>query len=182
MKNLEELGYKVAFGEFPRYDTYMGKAIKGALYGEFAVEAVQFAKMYELDRYYAQNQFDEYEKDGVDYLVLDRYTMSNTVFMTAKGLSPIDVVWLQHGLRQADLHIVVDITVEESLRRGQAYETLDNNERDTTLLNKVRSLQLEYAEEGTYYGTGAVVSVNGQQESKDVADDILKVVLKELAI
>ena len=98
------------------------------------------------------------------------------VFAQAKGLSEIDILSLQNGLRPADLHIVVDITVEESLRRGQAY-VLDKHEKDTTLLSKVRDLQLKYVRKGHFYGTGKVVAINGQQEKKFVARDILTEVL-----
>lgn len=179
---LKERGFKVMTGDFPRYETQVGHMIKQALYGEIPVTPEQFAKLYEIDRFHAQPLFQEHERNAVDFLVLDRYTMSNMVFQRAKGFSPIDILAMQNGLRHADLHIVVDIPVEESLRRGQAYEKLDNNEKNVVLLNEVRQLQLEYAETGHYYNTGAVKRVDGNRDINLVSDDIYNNVLAHFCI
>lgn len=178
---LSDMGFNVAQDGFPRYATPIGERIKKVLHNELQMSDMEFAKLYEIDRYQAQEEWAALEEEaGVDILILDRYTMSNMVFQRAKGLSEVDILWLQHGLRPADLHIVVDITVEESLRRGQAYEVLDKNETDTTLLTNVRNLQLEYAEEGTYYGTGDVVRVDGAQDKRFVHRNILNLVLNAI--
>jgi dTMP kinase len=169
---LHSKGYSVAESGFPRYQTAIGKMIKQSLHSEIEISQMEMAKLYELDRNHAQKDFEVYKENGYDFLVLDRYTMSNLVFQRAKGLSEIDLLSLQQSLMQADLHIVVDIPVEESIRRGQAYEVLDKFERDEELLNQVRSMQLGYVEEGTYYGTGKVMSVDGLQSRDRVAEDI----------
>lgn len=179
---LQDMGFSVAKGEFPRYNTPIGEMIKQVLYEQLHISDLEFAKLYEVDRYQAQEEMDALELEEVDFLILDRYTMSNMVFQRAKGLSEVELLWLQHGLRPADLHIVVDITVEESLRRGQAYQALDKNEKDTTLLHAVRNLQLSYVEAGTYYGTGAVVRVSGEQDKKFVHRDILSQVIRRFAL
>jgi dTMP kinase len=177
-KALSERGFNVLQDGFPRYDTPVGKMIQKVLHNELQMSDIEFAKLYEIDRYQALEQWLAVaEEQEIDVLILDRWVMSNMVFQRAKGLSEVEILWLQHGLLPADLHIVVDITVEESLRRGQAYEVLDKNEKDTTLLENVRRLQLEYAEEGTYYGTGKVVRVSGEQDQRFVHRDILKEVL-----
>lgn len=182
---LTDMGYNVLSDGFPRYALPIGTMIKEALHNEREIDDMELAKLYEIDKYQAQEEWyaiAEAHEMEIDVLILDRYTMSNMVFGRAKGLSEVELLWLQHGLQSANLHVVVDITVEESLRRGQSYEVLDKNEKDTTLLTKVRNLQLEYAEKGTYYGTGQVVRVNGEQDKAFVHRDILKEVLKSLAV
>lgn len=180
-EELSRRGYNVVQDSFPRYALPIGKRIKQALHNEIEISDMELAKLYELDRYQAQQEWCAIdEEQEIDVLVLDRYTMSNMVFGRAKGLSEVELLWLQHDLPAAHLHIVVDITVEESLRRGQAYEVLDKNEKDTTLLEAVRNLQLEYAEEGTYYGTGRVVKVDGGRDKAFVHRDIVKEVIQSL--
>lgn len=175
---LRNRGYRVVEDAFPRYHTPIGKKIKQALYGEITMPDVELAKLYEIDRYFAQEEWFALDvEEEIDFLILDRYTMSNMVFGRAKGLSETELLWLQHGLQKADLHIVVDISVEESLRRGQNYETVDLNETNVELLQKVRDLQLEYAEEGTYYGTGEVIRVNGEQDKQFVHRDVVNAVM-----
>lgn len=175
VQNLRDRGYKVEEGEFPRYNTPIGMMIKDMLHGKLELSQMETAELYEIDRYHAQGTFDKMEADGVDFLILDRYTMSN-LFQVAQGLSEIGLLWLQHGLRPADMHIIVDIPVEESVRRGQAFETLDNYEKDTALLEKVRALHLKYVEKGDYYGTGVVKAVDGTKPVDEVAEDIYELV------
>lgn len=173
---LRENGYKVAIESFPRYDKPMGKRIKKGLFEGEGMSQLQFAKLYEIDRFQAQPWIQSLITQGYDFLVLDRYTMSNMVFQQAKGVSDIDILEMQNGLIHADLHIIVDISVEESISRGKAYAKVDKYERDTELLSKVRDLQLSYAATGDYYGTGLVRLVNGEQERDLVTAEVYKTV------
>lgn len=176
-KHLREKHMNVITREIPRYETHTGQMIREILHGQREATPLQLAQLFEIDRY---NFFEELEHMAKpDVLILDRYIMSNTFALT-KGVDEIDLMWLQHGLPAANLHIFVDIPVEVSLKRGQNYDVLDLHETDVPLLQGTRDRYAAYAEAGKYYDKGDVVRVNGDQSVEEVHDDILKLVYPRL--
>jgi dTMP kinase len=171
-ERLTKEGYKVATMSFPRYHTPVGAMIYDALHNETTLSLMEVAKLYEIDRYFAQEDFERLEKEGVDVLILDRYVMSNMAFKRAQGVSEVDLLFLQHGLWLPDVQIIIDIPVEESVRRSQNYALIDKYEKDTELLERVRQVYLEYAAKGTYYGQGKVYTVDGCRAPEEVSDHI----------
>lgn len=159
---LENQGMKVAHMAFPRYHTELGKQIRNVLDGDFQLSIEEMATLYELDRVAAQADIQKFEDDGVAVLIIDRYVMSN-LYAVARGLPKerLESIQASLSLRPADLHIFVDIPVEESIRRGQAYEKLDIFEVDVDLLQRVRSILLDVSEQNYYTHGGRIVRING---------------------
>lgn len=172
---LREKGFRVAVGGFPRYHEPTGKKIKEVLLEKQEMDQLAFTKLYEQDRFEAQEEFRIYEEEGYEFLILDRYVMSN-LFNKVKGVPIEEILKMQEGLLPADLHIIVDITVTESRRRGQAYEVLDKYEKDIMLLEGVREQLLSYAAIGHYHNNGLVKHVNGEQKPHKVAENVLKII------
>lgn len=158
---------------FPRYETETGKMIREILMGNREATPLQLAKLFEVDRY---NFFEnDLSKFPPQVLILDRYIMSNTFALT-RGVDEVDLMWLQHGLPRANLHIFVDIPVEVSIQRSQNYAVVDTFEKDTELLQGTRERYSSYANTGKYYDKGDVVRVSGDQSVEDVHRDILALI------
>lgn len=134
---LSGAGYKVAVESFPRYDRPIGKLIKQALTGGVNISPEALHVLYDADRYDFNEEINRYEKAGYDFLILDRWILSNQAYCMAKGL---DVDWIrkvQSNLRKPDITLVMDITAETSLKRKPARD--DKHELDTGLLNRART-------------------------------------------
>src|SRR5437763_1157271 len=118
------------------------------------------------DKQAQQKWFEELEEEGVDVLVLDRYTGSQQVYSKANGVSPMWTQVLQQYMRQPELELFIDVTAEESMRRKGKHNNGENDryERDFELLSKVRELFLQRKN----------VKINGMQPIESVHADIVE--------
>ena len=135
-KYLKEKGYNVAFESFPRYDKSIGNLIGKTLRGEVTLTSEALHMLYEVDRIDFMGYLEELEKHGCDFLILDRYTYSNIAFGVANGLSYNWLKMIQEYIRKPDIVFLLDITVEESVRRRK--DRQDLFEKDLELLHKAR--------------------------------------------
>lgn len=134
---LKGKGYLVATEHFPRYETPIGAVIKSSLNSEINIDERVLHMLFEADRIDFQRELEEKEKKQYDFLILDRYILSNLAFVTAKGL---DVDWfalLQQPVRCPDVTFIFNITTETYLRRMS--QVPDRHERDFELLNRTKT-------------------------------------------
>lgn len=97
-----------------------------------------------VDRLEHVEMIQEYTDDDSVLLILDRYYLSGLVYGQADGL---DLSWLDRihsALPRADVFFVLDIPVEESVRRRP--DRADYYEKNLPKLRKVRDLYLDIAE------------------------------------
>lgn len=97
-----------------------------------------------VDRLQYAEMIQEYTDDDSVLLILDRYYLSGLVYGQADGL---DLSWLERihsTLPRADVFFVLDIPVEESVRRRP--DRMDYYEKNLPKLRKVRDLYLDIAE------------------------------------
>jgi len=132
---------------FPRYDTFFGRRIRDLLDGADGVSAQtvdprSMALWYALDR--AQWARDRKPRDD-EVVVLNRYTLSNAVYQSARSADPGLFEWVLHlefeelGLPRPDLTVVLDVPPDVSRDRvaGRDGEG-DVYERSRDLLSRVR--------------------------------------------
>jgi dTMP kinase len=129
-------GYKVAMVAFPRYNRSTGQWIKSVLKGDVNLSKEALHMLMQVDVQDYQKDIEVLEQCGIDFLVCDRYTLSNHAYCMAKG---IDVEWvkgLQDKIRKPDMTVVLDISAETSMKRKAVRD--DMHELDTDLLNRAR--------------------------------------------
>lgn len=142
---LTNRGLYVVRSEFHRYDTPTGELIMKWLTGRYDVDQLTIELIMTADKQAQQKYFEELEAEGVDVLVLDRYTGSQQVYSYANGVSPMWTKILQMHMRQPDMELFIDVTPEESMARKGKHNNGENDryERDFELLSKVRELFLK---------------------------------------
>lgn len=134
-EELRMRGFNVVSASFPRYALPIGGLIKDWLNNKINIAPVAIHMLYEADRVDFQQAIEQLEDKGFDFLILDRYVLSNLAFVMAKGL---DVEWfeiLQKPVRKPDLTFILDVSSETSLSRKKIK---DVHENDTQLLNRTR--------------------------------------------
>lgn len=134
VEDLQGKGYSVATESFPRYDKPIGALLKSWFKGEIELSAEAVHMLLEADRQDFMDEIKRLEAEGVDFLVLDRFTMSNLAFGVAKGIEFDWLRKLQSKIQQPDVTFILDITAETSLRRRS--QGRDRHEQDTSLLTK----------------------------------------------
>lgn len=167
---LEALGYKVAYSEFHRYDTPTGKLIMEWLSGRWNTDQKTIELIMSADKQAQQGYFDELEEAGTDYLILDRYTLSQLAYSTCNGIEPAWAMSLQQYMRKPDIQILIDIPAEISMsRQGKHNDGInDRYESNKDLLDRVRK---EYRRHITL--TPNSFFVDGLQSIENVHVDIL---------
>lgn len=162
---LTNRGLYVVRSEFHRYDTPTGELIMKWLTGRYDVDQLTIELIMTADKQAQQKYFEELEAEGVDVLVLDRYTGSQQVYSYANGVSPMWTKILQMHMRQPDMELFIDVTPEESMARKGKHNNGENDryERDFELLSKVRELFLKRKN----------IKINGMQPIEGVHTDII---------
>ncbi|WP_186381054.1 dTMP kinase [Paenibacillus xylanexedens] len=136
VEGLRGRGFSVVSESFPRYEEPIGKLIQSWLKGEVNLTPEAAHMLYEADRQDFMQALEQYEDAGFDYLIIDRYTLSNLAFGMARG---IDLGWLsslQEQVRKPDTTIILDVAPYESFNRRP--ERRDRNETDAKLLHRSR--------------------------------------------
>jgi dTMP kinase len=169
---LANMGYVTCMESFPRYNSKTGKWIKESLtcHEDEALSPFAHHMLMEVDKYDFAWRMAEME-DGFDFLILDRWTLSNQVFAMAKG---IDVEWvksIQAGLPKADFTFFLDISVAESFRRRP--ERRDRIEQDYEYLAQVRDCYLRLVTKYTSETDDLYAIINGMQSPDEVLTEVL---------
>jgi dTMP kinase len=150
----------------------IGKFIqKYCLHGEKRTSPIVEALLFAADR------FEHVEIEVIPALnegkivVSDRYVYSSLAYQGATGL---DLKWIEmineHAIRP-DLAIFVDVEPEAVIRRLKPKKSVMEN---LETQRKVREVYVKFVEKGE------LVRIDGNKSKKEVADDILKVVLRFL--
>ncbi|UNY39905.1 thymidylate kinase [Bacillus phage vB_BauM_KLEB27-3] len=173
---LQSLGYKVEASEFHRYDTPTGELIQKWLTKEWDVDQLTIELIMAADKMAQQKWFDELKRNGVDYLILDRYTLSQRVYSLASS-PDIDIDFinmLQSKLKQPDLILHIDIPADISMARKGKHNNGENDryESDHKLLKKVRDLYNQFVDRNSYWA----FTVDGQESIEDVHEAVKHII------
>lgn len=175
---LKEKGYNVVKSEFHRYDTPTGKLIQDYLYGKYDVSNETIQLIMSADKQAQQEWFKELEDDGVEFLILDRYTLSQKVysnyFIKKNYQNPLKKTYYKNlyseiikGFRRPDLTIYLDNSSEVSMQRKGQWGENDKYESDKELLDFVRTEYLKLVVLNDNY-----LILNSEQPIKKVLSDL----------
>jgi len=169
VKRLKKMGYDAVYTAEPSRGR-IGVFIKRyCLHGEKRGSAIIEALLFAADR------FEHVEKevvpalDGGKIIVSDRYVYSSLAYQGAAGL---DLKWIEmvnEHIIKPDLAIFVDVEPEAVVRR---LKTRKSVMEDLETQYKVRKVYMNFVEKGE------LVKIDGSKSKREVADDILKLVLK----
>jgi len=147
----------------------IGKFIRNRiLYGEKRVQSPVEALLFAADR------LDHIQKEVIPavergcVVISDRYTYSSLAYQGSAGLSTEWIKNINEHALKPDLAIFIDVTPETVLKRLKRRKSVMEN---IATQQKVRQVYLKYVE------TGQLVRVDGEQERKAVANDVLKTVI-----
>jgi len=171
VRKLRKMGWDAVYTAEPSRGK-IGKFIqKYCLHGEKRTFPIVEALLFAADR------FEHVEREVIPALnegkivVSDRYVYSSLAYQGATGL---DLKWIEmineHAIRP-DLAIFVDVEPEAVIKRLKPKKSVMEN---LETQRKVREVYVKFVEKGK------LVRIDGNKSTKEVADDILKVVLRFL--
>lgn len=171
VRKLRKMGWGAVYTAEPSRGK-IGKFIqKYCLHGEKRTFPIVEALLFAADR------FEHVEREVIPALnegkivVSDRYVYSSLAYQGATGL---DLKWIEmineHAIRP-DLAIFVDVEPEAVIKRLKPKKSVMEN---LETQRKVREVYVKFVEKGE------LVRIDGNKSTKEVADDILKVVLRFL--
>jgi len=122
---LEEKGYRVDKREFPRYESFFGGQVGRYLSASEGVRAdtvdgKSMALWFALDRF---EDLREYRDGEADYLIINRYVLSNAVYQSIRDIDQgrpdlldwvFDLEYEHFHLPKADLFLFYDVAVEQA--------------------------------------------------------------------
>jgi thymidylate kinase len=140
--------------DFPDYKKVSGVVIKSILEAGYEKalrglhpmdQAAALQCLFTMNRFEHFDKLGDYSKSLRDLLILDRYYASGVVYGSADGLSLEWLLDIHAPLPTAEAWILVDITVDESVRRRP--DRRDMYEKDLEKLNDVRYRYLHLFQE-----------------------------------
>ena len=169
VRKLRKMGWDAVYTAEPSRGK-IGQFIKKyCLHGEKRTFPIVEALLFAADR------FEHVEREVIPALnegkivVSDRYVYSSLAYQGATGL---DLKWIEmineHAIRP-DLAIFVDVEPEAVIKRLKPKKSVMEN---LETQRKVREVYVKFVEKGE------LVRIDGNKYTKEVADDILKVVLR----
>lgn len=132
-------GMRVETLSFHNYDSPVGQLIQKWLYREFEMPLLAINYIISADKLAYLDKFKEWEQDGVDYLLIDRYLLSQMVYPIAMGLDVHVVEDLAKYIPEPDYTIMIDISVDTSIDRKGKHGDNDRIEENYSLNEKVRA-------------------------------------------
>jgi len=163
-QRLSTCGVSVRSATFPDYETPIGGEIRAFLQEKQYMDPYVRHLLYTANRYELKEGIEESLRAG-RFVVCDRYSLSGVVYGMAHGLGRRWLMDLERHLPQPHLTFLLDIPVEESLRRSQGAG--DRYERDTELLKRCVELYREECEQSS-----DIILINGMREAGTVHDEI----------
>jgi len=171
VRRLKKMGYDALYTAEPSRGKIGAFIKKYCLHRGKRVSAVIEALLFAADR------FEHVEKEIIPALsegkiiISDRYVYSSLAY---QGASRLDLRWIEkineHAIKP-NLAIFVDVKPEMVIRRLKPKKSVMEN------LETQRQVRKVYMK---FVGNGELVRIDGNKPKKDVADDILRVVLKFL--
>lgn len=178
-EHLKDLGYKVVHSEFHRYDTPTGQLIKDYLYGKYNVSNETIQLIMSADKQAQQDWFVELEKEGVDYLILDRYYLSQKVYSdyfifkseySAEKENYYKKLYssIIDNFRKSDITIYLDNSPEVSMQRKGQHGDNDLYEQNSELLGFVREGYLKEVQKENQY-----LIISSEQSIEEVEKELI---------
>ena len=171
VRKLRKMGWDAVYTAEPSRGKIGQFIQKYCLHGEKRTFPIVEALLFAADR------FEHVEREVIPALnegkivVSDRYVYSSLAYQGATGL---DLKWIEmineHAIRP-DLAIFVDVEPEAVIKRLKPKKSVMEN---LETQRKVREVYAKFVEKGK------LVRIDGNKSTKEVADDILKVVLRFL--
>lgn len=159
--------FKAVQMNFPNYNTFSGIEIHRHLKGQTRYNPHALHVLFTLNRYEEKQAIESLLDEG-SVIVMNRYYQSNIMYGLADGITNHE--WLESldgEMPQANLIIILDISVEESMSRNP---NPDVNEQDKNYLRKVRNYFIKYADN---YGWKIVDANNKSKE--DIHREVIKI-------
>lgn len=161
-KRLSGKGFSVATKSFPEYDSFFGARI-GELLGGEALRADEIDSK-SMCLWFAMDRWQAFRDNGwaeSDYLLINRYTLSNAVYQSIREIDSRDMLeWvteLEHGqlaLPKPDAYIVLDVLPQNADknmagRGGREYtqSSRDVYETSQSIQIRAREKYIQYASE-----------------------------------
>jgi dTMP kinase len=171
VRKLRKMGYGAIYTAEPSRGE-IGKFIKRyCLHGEKRTSPIIEALLFAADRFdHVKNEVIPTLDEG-KIVVSDRYVYSSLAYQGAAGL---DLKWIEMINERAirpDLAIFVDVEPEAVVKRLKPKRSVMEN---LETQRKVREVYLKFVEKGE------LVKIDGNRSKSEVADYILKTVLKFL--
>lgn len=135
--------YKVGQMDFHRYNTDIGQIIMKWLRNENTLSQEAIELLMAADKVAAKSDFAVLEEAGYDFLLLDRYKMSQKVYALASDVDPALVDMLQSVIPDPDYTIYLDVPPAVSMARRGKHGDNDRYESDFRLLEEVRKRYLQ---------------------------------------
>jgi len=172
VRRLRKKGYDVTYTAEPSRGEIGSFIKKYCLHGLERVSSVVEALLFAADRFVHVEKEVIPALDEGKLVVSDRYVYSSLAYQGAAGL---DVKWIEtineHAMRP-DLAIFIDVEPETVIQRLKPKKSVMEK------LETQREVQEVYMK---FVEKGGLVRINGNKSKGEVADDILRVVLRFLA-
>ena len=169
VRRLRKKGYDVTYTAEPSRGEIGSFIKKYCLHGLERVSSVVEALLFAADRFVHVEKEVIPALDEGKLVVSDRYVYSSLAYQGAAGL---DLKWIEeineHAMRP-DLAIFIDVEPEIVIQRLKPNKPVMEN---LETQRKVREVYMKFAEKGE------LVKINGNKSKKEVANDILRVVLR----
>ena len=173
---LDGEGRRVALFHFPDYKTAIGREIRRRLNavgrtGESAPPQVIHCLL-AANRWERLNNIRKAAEEN-DVLVMDRYYHSNIVYGLANGIKRPWLEKLEEGLPRPDLTILLDMSLDESLRRKRVRR--DRFESNKELQRRIFSTYRAMARDGRNWTV-----IDASRSRQEVHNQILEETLRRL--
>ncbi|MEM3565960.1 MAG: dTMP kinase [Candidatus Bathyarchaeia archaeon] len=171
VRKLRKIGYNAVYTAEPSRGK-IGRLIKRyCLHGGKRVSGIIEALLFAADRYeHVENEIVPALKDG-KIVISDRYLYSSLAYQGAAGLN---LDWIRRINEHAippNLAIFIDVELNTVIQRLKPKKSVMEN---LETQRKVREVYFKFVE------NGELVMVNGNKSKKEVAEEILSIVLDSL--
>jgi len=171
VRRLIKMGYDAVYTAEPSRGKIGNFIRKYCLHGGKRMSVVVEALLFAADRFEHVKDVILPALDEGSIVVSDRYVYSSMAYQGAAGL---DLKWIEmineHAIRP-NLAIFIDVEPYTVIKRLKSKKSVMEN-LETQL--KVRDVYMKFV------GKGALIRINGNKSKKEVADAILKAVMKLL--
>jgi len=171
VRRLIKMGYDAVYTAEPSRGKIGNFIRKYCLHGGKRMSVVVEALLFAADRFEHVKDVILPALDEGSIVVSDRYVYSSMAYQGAAGL---DLKWIEmineHAIRP-NLAIFIDVEPHTVIKRLKSKKSVMEN-LETQL--KVRDVYMKFV------GKGALIRINGNKSKKEVADAILKAVMKLL--
>jgi len=122
----------------------------------------------------------EYAQSHDNLLLLDRYKMSGVAYGAAEGVEANWTRMVQSCIPDADLNVLLDISVEESIHRRP--ERRDHNEKDLGKLYRARGYYLREFAQADDLDPESNIVIDGSKSSGEITLSIVSAIVRKMSL